>query len=167
MSSTFIDSVKSERESGSPYKKALDDKNNLSEAEVRLIQSAVGGEKQRKEELSSSETSSEDAGVVDKSKWARGESTPSTTASDAPSCASEGCDSGDDDDTYHKPDKKKYKMHKHTPWVWIAVLIIVVVAILYSWYDYTKQNNSRKDVRAFVAAIIIVIGAVLLYMLVR
>lgn len=73
-----------------------------------------------------------------------------------------------DEDPYHKPgDRKRHNHPKQVPWVWIVVVIIITAALLYSWYDHTKGNGTRKDVRAFVAAIIIVIAAVVLYMLIR
>jgi len=71
-------------------------------------------------------------------------------------------------DSYHKPGERKRRPHpKQIPWVWVVIVIIVAGALLYSWYDYTRGEGTRKDVRAFVAAVIIVIAVLAIYALVR
>lgn len=170
---------------------------SMSDAELQLIQDAVRGEKEeprkasrarpevqkakrsvkadakpRKKEAPASQAKAQSVKEKD------GNATPSTVASEAFSSVSnaeedlkevrkETCPKKPEDDAYHKPSKKKSTHAKQVPWVWIVLVIIITAALLYSWYDYTKSANSRKDVRAFVAAIVIVVAAISLYVLVK
>lgn len=176
MSSPFVDSLGSQ-DSEKTSHLAKNEMKDLSDIEVQLIRDAVAGEGERRAKaviLAQKSVKNTVANPVPKTPPAlRARNEPLRTSPPDASCENEdskvtSSSESDHDDLYHKPNNgKKFKPPKNTPWVWIVIIIIITAAILYSWYDYTKETNARKDVRAFVAAMLIVVAAVILYLLIR